>query len=256
METFVTTDYEPKLLEVTLTSQQRVKADLVVSNPYLLNTQFTNRDMWVQGNKTFFVRMPITPKSVKVFSTANIVSTKLRDLPRKFTEYDIQNYNLKNFVRFAQEFCAKCGYLKSNKQYGSDNGIFTIKYFEIIRDDNGNEDATPCRINKYTGVMEVSARRFRQMTVPMRFALLLHEYCHFWKNVDPNSEFQSDKNSLFVYLGLGFPRFEAYEIWIRAFDKTPTANGEPSIAHKKRLAQIRNIIDTYDKKFGEVAFIK
>ena len=255
MEAYINTDKKSVLLEVTLKSDKMRNGTLIVHDPYFVNTQYTNRDMYVDGEKTFYVRMPISPKVVKVVSTFDIVKIEKKKLPKKFSVSDVQNYNMRTFMVFAQNFCEKAGYLKSGYEYWSDNEIFCIKYLPTLTNENGAESSTPARINKHTGVIEISAKKFRAMTIPMRVALLLHEYCHFWKNKNPASELESDRNSLFMYLGLGYPRYESYVAWLETFDKTPN-NGEPHEAHKERLEQIKKIIDEFDKKFLSISFIK
>jgi len=185
METFVKTENKPLLLEVTLSSPHETKGQLMVYDPYYKNTKYINRDLYFNGTKTFYVRMPISPKSAKVFSTCKIEKVVKKDLPRKFNLVDIQNYNIKSFMRFSYEFCTKCGWLKDDYEYVSDDNIYTIQYLKQIRNDNGSVSPTPCRIHKETGVMQVNSEKFRKMTVPMRLALLLHEYMHFYKNINP-----------------------------------------------------------------------
>lgn len=253
METFVDLNHKEVLLEVTLYSPKNSKHQLLVYDPYFRNTHFTDREMYFNGTKTFFVRMPLSPKSAKVFSTANIIKVEQKPLPKKFSIGDVLNINLKSFVNLAQEFCLKAGYLYDNFEYVSNDGKYVIKYLPTLFDDDGKESATPCRIHKETGVIEVSAKRFREMTIPMRFALLLHEYMHFYKNVDPNSEFEADKNSLFVYLAMGFPRIDALECWLSVFDKSGNVVHP---MHKQRLNQIKQIINEFDQKFKEISFIK
>ena len=45
---------------------------------------------------------------------------------------------------------------------------------------SGSYLPTPARISQLNGKMEVSYMQFLEYTVPMRMAILLHEYSHFY----------------------------------------------------------------------------
>ena len=257
MEKYADTNGESVMLRVTLKSPSRKKVRLSVSNPLQKNTFYCDREEEIQGTEQYYVRMPISPKTAKIVSNAEIASVEAKALRPKFTISEIDNYMMKSFVFFAQDFAEQCGYKPSGYRYTSDDGIFAIKYVDQIVDNiNGQSVAsnTPCRISADTGEIEVNASRFRGITIPMRMALLLHEYCHFYKNENPESELEADRNSLFIYLGLGYPRYEAYFAWLETFDYS-TKDNDVKEGHKQRLAQIKNIIDTFDEKFTSISFI-
>lgn len=252
-EIFVETGRKPILIEVTVYSPQEVKGHMLVIDPYKKNTVYCDRDMYVSGYQTFYIRMPFSPETVRISSNIQITNIARKHLPRKFSKYDIQNLPIREFLDFAEEFSVKAGYLQDNLGQASDNGNYKILYLPVLRNEDGSISKTPCRINSQNGVMEVSSQYFREFTVFMRFALLLHEFCHFFVNKTPENEFEADKNSLFIYLGLGAPRFEAFQAWATTFDGSSNnvLNG-----HKRRLAQIESIINNYDEKFKSISFIK
>ena len=83
---------------------------------------------------------------------------------------------------FAQRFCFNSPYLETGKSYQSDNGEFMIEYLPQIVNQDGKVLTTPARISKVTGRIQVSKKQFDDYTVPMRFAILCHEFSHFYVN--------------------------------------------------------------------------
>ena len=69
---------------------------------------------------------------------------------------------------------------------------------------SGSYLPTPARISQLNGKMEVSYMQFLEYTVPMRMAILLHEYSHFYVNKVPRSEIEADINGLAKYFYLSF----------------------------------------------------
>jgi hypothetical protein len=48
----------------------------------------------------------------------------------------------------------------------------------------------------------------------MRFAILCHEFSHFYVNDNMDDESEADINGLLIYLGLGYPRIEGYQAFL------------------------------------------
>jgi hypothetical protein len=149
---------------------------------------------------------------------------------------DIQNKSVKHFVDFAQRFCFNAPYLETGKSYQSDNGEFMIEYLPVITNHNGRVLTTPARISKVTGRIQVSKKQFDDYTVPMRFAILCHEFSHFYVNENMDDESEADINGLLIYLGLGYPRIEGYQAFLEVFKDAPNQN------NKKRFDRIDNFI--------------
>jgi hypothetical protein len=84
-------------------------------------------------------------------------------------------------------------------------------------------------------------KKFIPMTVPMRMAIMLHEFSHFYINDDINDETEADLNGLLIYLGLGYPRIEAYEAFLTTFIGTPTPT------NKERYDIINKFITNFEK---------
>ena len=122
----------------------------------------------------------------------------------------------------------------------SNNGRYRIDYFDAIRNANGVVLKTPARISQVNGRIEVSAEQFRAMTIPMRMAILLHEFSHIYLNDNVDDEVEADLNGLLIYLGLGYPRIEAFEVFAKTFMNNPTdENG-------MRFDRIKNFIDNFE----------
>ena len=75
----------------------------------------------------------------------------------------------------------------------------------------------------------------------MRFAILCHEFSHFYVNEDMTDETEADINGLLIYLGLGYPRIEALEAFYEVFDNYPSEE------NKRRSDKIINFIDNFEK---------
>jgi len=110
----------------------------------------------------------------------------------------------------------------------------------------GNVLKTPARISTSNGRIQISQEAYIPFTVPMRMAILLHEFSHYYLNSDISDEVEADLNALTIYLGLGYPIKEAYA----AFGETFI--GSPTPLNKSRY----DIIDTFIKDYIEEYNIK
>jgi hypothetical protein len=218
------------------------------------NTVFTERWKTVNGNTTFYVRMPVSgnyslveiwndkygkdvESSKSGFSVTNVEKTMLE---KKVDVVDFSNPLVASFVDFATRFSYNCGELRSGS-YVSDDKKFLIEYLPIIKGNDGKELSTPARISKTTGRIQISMKQFIPMTVPMRMAILLHEFSHYYINEKMEDEIEADLNGLLIYLGLGYPRIEAYQSFTKTFI------GYPSELNKKRYDVINNFIENFEK---------
>ena len=161
-------------------------------------------------------------------------------LEKKTDIVDFNNPIVASFIRFCTKFCFNAGHLQSGK-YESTDGKFLIEYLPIICNEQKKELNTPARISKKSGRIQVSMKKFIPMTVPMRMAIMLHEFSHFYINDDINDETEADLNGLLIYLGLGYPRIEAYEAFLTTFIGTPTPT------NKERYDIINKFITNFEK---------
>jgi hypothetical protein len=238
-------------VEVTMPTKVRIK----IFDEQKPKIVFTDRYKTINSSFTFQVNMPITSKSIIISvyddkkgntrqdqeKNIRVVAVDKTPLQKRIDVVDIHNPTIAYFVDFAQRFCYNAPYLEANKSYQSDNGGFMIEYLPSIIDSKGRELTTPARISRLTGRIQVSKKQFEKFTVPMRFAILCHEFSHFYVNEDMTDETEADINGLLIYLGLGYPRIEALEAFYEVFDNYPSEE------NKRRSDKIRNFIDNFEK---------
>jgi hypothetical protein len=251
MVTKVTLNEQPTKLKVVIETKYKEKIWIQVRDADRKNTYYTKRYGFVHGKEEFVVLMPQAPMEavVMVFSDNNGMirnDTSFRVVEVKSTPYKVPRYNFskktQSFVKFAQEFADECGYLSSSSQgdvYMSNNGKYRIDYFDEIRNVNGLVLKTPARISQVNGRIEVSAAQFREMTIPMRMAILLHEYSHFYLNRNPSNEVEADLNGLNIYLKLGYPKIDIYNVFLNVFKTAP------SEANKKRFDKLDKFVKNH-----------
>jgi hypothetical protein len=248
----VPTKYEEVTLLIKVYTSQPQKIRLVVADANQPNTTFTDRYKTVDGESIFFVRMPVSGDEVlvNVYNEANgnlrvgadntfeVESITKEPLEKKVDVIDFSNPLVRSFVNFATRFCYNAGSMPSGN-YVSDDKKFVNKYMPII-EDNGVEQSTPARIDIDNGVIEISKKQFIDFSVPNRMAILLHEFSHVYMNDNVDDEVEADLNGLLIYLGLGYPRIEAFEVFAKTFLNAPTE------LNRMRYDKIKNFIDNFE----------
>ena len=251
----VRTNYQQLTLAITVETRSRCKVRIKVYDARKPKTVFTDRYKTVQGLTKFFVRMPLSPEEVIVsvydenkgnLKTAQeknirVLNIEKLGLEKRMDEVDINSYSVMTFVDFAQKFSFNASYLRPTT-YISDALNYKIEYLPQIVSDSGKVIPTPARISKSNGRIQVSKEMFDTYTVPMRMAILLHEFAHFYLNENIDDEIEADLNGLLIYLGLGYPRIEGYQAFLDVFQVNPTE------ANKNRYEVINNFIRDFDKK--------
>jgi hypothetical protein len=248
MVTKLTLNEQPTKLKIVIEAKFKEKIWIQVRDANRKNTYYTKRYGFVDGKEEFVVLMPQAPMEavVMVFNDNNGMirnDSSFRVTEVVATPYKLPRYNFskktQSFVKFAQEFSDECGYLSSSPQgdvYMSNNGKYRIDYFDQIRNVNGVVLKTPARISQVNGRIEVSAEQFRGMTIPMRMAILLHEYSHFYLNKNPSNEIEADLNGLNIYLKLGYPKIDIYNVFLNVFKSAPS---EPN---KRRFEKLDKFV--------------
>jgi len=248
----VPTRHEEITLVIKVYTNSAVNIRIKVVDADQPNTTFTDRDKIVDGESIFFVRMPVSPKTALVYvynddlgnmttgqdKSFEVDSISKEMLEKKLDVIDFGNPLVRSFVNFCTRFCYNAGSLSSGT-YVSDDKKFVIKYLPII-EDNGQEQTTPARIELNTGIIEVSKKQFVNFTIPNRMAILLHEFSHVYLNDNQDDEVEADLNGLLIYLGLGYPRIEAFEVFASTFMNAPTDQ------NKMRFDKIKNFIDNFE----------
>ena len=246
------------MIEVATDSPQKIQ--IIVKDINKPDTKYTDRYSTVDGTQKFYVRMPLSPYEslVSVYNKSNgntkqgsdnsfkVIRVDARPLERKMDCVDWSNPKIRDFVGFAQQFSNNAGILSAGKYpngstYISDEGNFRIDYFYDIRSKTGQVIATPARISQTKGIIQVSKQHFQQFTVPMRMAILLHEFSHFYLNERIEDETEADLNGLLIYLALGYPRIEAYQSFLTTFKDTPTPQ------NKERYEILHQFITNFER---------
>lgn len=261
-----TTDRQEMILKigVRVIAPTPQKIRLIVNDAEQSNTVLTNRTNVFTGDKYFYVRMPLCPKvtQIQVFNEATGPRPMAEEttfvmidengkpdniengiysmgLVKKRDVIDIGNLVVRQFITFAQQFCYNAGVL-STGTYKNRARNLVIKYMPTIIKNNGIESTTPARINEKTKIIDVSQKIFLPFTVPMRFAILCHEFAHVYMNENKYSESEADLQGLLIYLGLGYPRIEAYQAFLETFI------GAPTEANKQRYNTVNRFITDFE----------
>lgn len=252
------TRYEPIMIKIVVQTSSPQDIVLKVYDPTQANTYFTNREKNVNGVEELFVRMPLSPSSAKleIYNKKNgnqpkgqdpsfqVLSIKKEDLDITLPKTKMDTFTVRNFVAFAQKFSYNAGWLTAPRDFMSSVGGFKIEYLPVIINSKGEKMATPARISTKNGRIQASQESFRNMTIPMRMAILLHEFSHFYLNSDVSDETEADLNGLTIYLGLGYPIREAYQAF------TSTFIGYPTEQNKKRYDIIDKFIKDYIAEYN------
>jgi len=248
----VPTRHEELTLIIKVLTQEPTKIRIKVIDDSQHDTSFTDRYKTVDGESIFYVRMPVSPKNALIYiynedkgnlmqgedDTFEVESITKGALEKKLDIIDFSNADVKSFVNFATRFSYNAGSLPSGT-YVSDDRRFVIKYLPTI-EDNGQEQSTPARIDITNGNIEISKKQFVKFTVPNRMAILLHEFSHVYLNDNVDDEVEADLNSLLIYLGLGYPRIDAFEVFAMTFMNAPSEQ------NKDRYNKIKNFIDNFE----------
>lgn len=243
-------------IEVTISAKKSCVVYLNAYDSKIENTFLTKRfsTLYTGEKKTLFVQMPLCGEWTIIelfeevslgqgnFECTNIKKSGLATLPSLISTFTPE---MRRFIPLAQRFAFNASDLVcyTDKNYTDSRGEFKLKYSTIIQEE-GKEQLTPARINKVTRVIEVSKAKFMAMTVPMRFCILCHEFSHLFVNEDMYNELEADLNGLIMYLPLGFPRFEAKETFISAFEG---AGGSAQQLFQSRYQYIDDFIDRFDQ---------
>lgn len=246
------TRYEPSLIRVKVDSPSPVKLRLVAYDKDQANTVFMDAVKIVNGAEDLVVRMPLAPNNliVQIYNEAvgerpieaedtfKMVDIKKEDLKTTLSRTQMDTSLVRSFVGFAQKFVYNAGWI-APKDYYSSTRQFKIEYMPVIKSMKGDVLQTPARVSTQNGRIQVSQQAFVPFTIPMRMAILLHEFSHFYLNSDIADEVEADLNALTIYLGLGFPIKEGYAAFGETF------MGSPSQLNKERYKIIDKFIRDY-----------
>jgi hypothetical protein len=257
MQQRILTGYQEQILKIGVRTAKPEQIRIIVSDAAQKNTVFTNRYNVVNGDKFFYIRMPMAPNValVQVYNDANGpvandnsftmigsdrkpgMGIEQMELEKKMDVVDMSNPDVRSFVDLGQRFSYNAGWLQTGLYK---TGPVKISFLPALMDDKGKESATPARVGEESGIIEVSQKLCVPFTVPMRFAILCHEFAHFYLNHEKYSEIEADLQGLLIYLGLGYPHIEAHQAFLETFIGTPTE------LNKKRYDIIKRFIKDFE----------
>ena len=223
----------PKKVFVTIRTNYNQKIFIGLRDYKKQKTYYTKRYAFIDGVEKFFILMPQCPEigELIVFNANNMqgLDSDFKIIDLGVENYDIPPYNFTqkttSFIKFAQKFSKELSYLpysKEGKNYYSKNGKYHIVLKTNIISSRGGFLPTPARISQLNGKIEVSYNQFNNYTVPMRMAILLHEYAHFYVNKVPRNEIEADINGLGLYLKIGYPTIDIYNVFLKVFKQSPS----------------------------------
>ncbi len=242
--------FKPLRMTLKIKARKAVVLGIWVFHPGQKNTHYFRRKLTLEkgASREISIPLPITPKHLllEIFDKASLSNKKF-----EVVDFSIKPMGEKKvwasperhrFMEFAIQFAEKAGYVKPGF-YPSKNDEFLIQYLPIIEDDFGNELITPARIHRQMPRVQLSQRVIRQMSIPVRVAILSHEGCHFFKNT--RSEKEADLCGIQYYLDYGFPTIEAVYAATKVFGMNKNSIGP---AHLQRTRDIMDFIHQYKKE--------
>lgn len=240
---------QPTTLIIPIETAQEHRIGIRVKSVDNPNTLFVDRYKTINGKVDIKVGMPIAPEKVIVevynqpmsmlsmnggYRVGKIIQKPLESMPQCI---NYSNPKIKTAIPFFTKFSAISGFAEAGEKVYYDP---TFEYVIVYKDSIPEAPETPARIHAEKGFIEVSAEYFRQYTIPMRMAVLLHEFSHFWLNRDIDSEIEADLNGLALYLSLGYPRISAFNSFVRVFMNAPTPQNH------ERMEIIKKFIANFD----------
>lgn len=248
MKYTVGTWYRPRTLKIDIVAKSQCQVNLQVcdwSQPF---TFFTKRfrQFAPAEKQSLYVQMPRTGKGIEITifeegmnqadapRSFTIEKMRLRPLVRQMRVIDYTNKYIRNFIPFAEKFCFNAGVLPTynNRNYTNvpesavrrmlfTGPIFEIKYVSVIQE-KGMAHLTPARIGIFDKIIEIAKSKYQPMTIPGRMAVICHEFAHLHMNNEMEDEAEADINGCKLYIALGYPIIELYEMYQSMFYQSQT----------------------------------
>ena len=221
MEFALDTGKTPRDLTIEVKTPQPTKVTFVGFDASKPNTYYFAREKTIYGTEKVNFRMPQSPEQLTIRvdkrdnkngNFVNVVDVKMKNLPSKTVAYDKGVYP---FIKFAQSFAAKAGYLGEGFYISNDE-----KYVIWLKD-HLDDSGTPAKVNRRTGIIKVSTQAVKKYTVPMRMFIVLHEFYHWYYKT--KSEFKADGGALRTYLQMQYPKSEGNFAMTKIFIDSPMA---------------------------------
>ncbi len=226
-----------------------VTIKITVYDP-LTKRVYGQRLLKLSKSLNLLMKMPIVPDEL----TARIVSkeeTPGRDSfrlesievkPDTICPLELSENDCK-FIAFVKWFATELPRLEAGSKgtiYQSEG--FSILYLDQLKEGE-TELTTPARIDRGSGMIEISKKAIADYTVPMLMIMLLHEYSHKWKNPEYGkevaNELTADIIAVHIALNLGFDFTEVENCYRAVFAKKDTE------LNRKRMKAISEFIQLF-----------
>lgn len=231
------------------------KIRILAKHPTAPNTNYTDREVWINGWAPFVLQFPISPEKLDlvIYDVEAGFSAEGRD-----KTFNVQNFNIgklqtcngnikkrdREFLEFMCWFAENAGYL-SLGEYVSKNRRFRILYLETITTNDGKASVTPASVGHQTKRMKFARDKILPMSVFERIPVGGHEYSHVYKNPEVgkrvDDEVAADLNMLRILLPLGYPRYDIKHVFASVFYQAP------SDMNTHRLRVLDDYITKFDK---------
>ena len=245
----------PICLNFTITCKGSKKFRIWEEELNQQNSKYADREISVDGSRTIYFNLPATPEKLFI-GCKNVSNLNDNDFQITIIETPLQSYEIyldaeaTEFLEIATKFAQTCGYTNPSPNgtfFKPKNSKFCIKYFPVIKDyASGRIIGTPARIGHNTGIIEVAKAKFDRYTIPMRIAILLHEFSHKYRNpkigLAISNEIGADINALYIYLGTGWSKIDAICVFAKVFLK---AQSNENI---KRIRKLQDYIERFEKQ--------
>ncbi|ASS50150.1 MAG: hypothetical protein A3D31_11320 [Candidatus Fluviicola riflensis] len=213
---------------------------------------YADRKIRLSKSTKVLIKLPIVPEEL----TARIVDEFGNPNNKKFTIEHIElmpdtkcpidlTKEDRDFIAFIKWFAVELSRLEAGEKgtlYQSEG--FSILYLDTIKEGT-IELTTPARIERTTGIIEVSKKAIKDYTVPMLIVMFLHEYAHKYKNPefgkDVANELTADIIAVHIALNLGFDYMEVENCYRAVFAKKDTP------LNRKRMLAIGDFIELFKR---------
>lgn len=210
---------------------------------------FADRRIKIQGSTEMEVKLPIVSDVLRAELTEDsnrhgkgFLIESIRVKPDTKCPVELSDKD-KAFIQFAKWFAVELPYLEAGEKgtlYQSEG--FSILYLDELKEGE-QELTTPARIERATGVIEISKKAVKDYTVPMLIIMLLHEYGHKWKNPqygkEVSNELTADIIAVHIALNLGFDYREVENCYRAVFAK------KDSELNRRRMKAIAEFIHLF-----------
>lgn len=214
-------------------------------NTKYFDTGYGSKKEPFKGTETFYINCPMSPPvmHVNVYnafngSDKNVILKDLWVERLEPDEQDMTDYT-RGFINHLLWFAENAGSLPAREEpYESEDGKYLIVYSDYLTV-NGQKLDSPARIGHETGVVEFAASYIRNLSIPIRVQIGLHEWMHHAR--DTRQEEKADKVAIKYYKAMKFPDVEAIYAFTEVFNSKGDEQKQKAIEDraKKILNEVK-----------------